>query len=226
LTLALPRRKECPLSLLVSAGLETVALRVPAQATARALLEASGLPIAAPSANRSGRVSPTKAEHVAADMGSDIDLILDGGATVCGIESTVIGFQCDAPILLRSGVISREEIEEVAGPLTIPSTPAISSPGQMASHYAPETALRLNATRIEPEEALLAFGAAPEHAGTVRNLSPYGDLREAAANLFAMLRELDGSGATRIAVMPIPGIGLGDAINDRLRRAAAPRDNE
>jgi L-threonylcarbamoyladenylate synthase len=223
LTLVLPRRSDCKLSLLVSAGLDTVALRVPAHPTAMRLIEAAGRPIAAPSANASGRVSPTTADHVAEELGDRIDLILDGGPTPLGIESTVIGFERDKAVLLRAGAVTREAIETVAGSLaTAPST-AVRSPGQLASHYAPHAALRLNVSHVGANEALLAFGAhIPAGAKRVLNLSRSGDLSEAAANLFAMLRDLD-TDADAIAVMPIPHDGLGEAINDRLMRAAAPR---
>ncbi len=225
LTLVLPRKTNCPLSLLVSAGLDTVALRVPSHPIAQQILAQSGIPIAAPSANRSGHVSPTTAEHVTDDLGDRVELILDGGPTPGGIESTVVGFEQNKPVLLRPGAIAREDIERVAGPLGTPAESTISSPGQLASHYAPCAPLRLNARTVEPEETLLAFGSdVPDGAAEVRNLSPSGDLKEAAANLFAMLRELDATGARRIAVMAIPEHGLGEAINDRLRRAAAPRE--
>lgn len=224
LTLALPRKSDCPLSLLVSAGLDTIALRVPSHPIAQHMLVESGIPIAAPSANRSGHVSPTTAQHVADDLGNRVELILDGGPTPGGIESTVIGFEHGKPVLLRVGATAREDIERVAGPLGTPTEDEISSPGQLASHYAPRASLRLNARNVESEEALLAFGSdVPYGAAMVLNLSPSGDLKEAAANLFAMLRELDANGARGIAVMAIPEHGLGEAINDRLRRAAAPR---
>ncbi len=222
LTLVVPRRADCPLSLLVSAGLETVALRVPSHPVARALLAEAQRPIAAPSANPSGRVSATSAQHVAADLGEKVDVILDGGPTPLGLESTVIGFDGEAPVLLRSGSIPREDIEAVAGPLQHAAGGKVRSPGQLASHYAPQTKLRLNVSSVSEDEALLAFG--PPVAGkpkALRNLSPRSDLREAAANLFAMLRELDAVGARAIAVMPVPEMGLGEAINDRLKRAAA-----
>ena len=226
LTLVLPRKGECPLSLLVSAGLDTVALRAPADPVAQQLLEAAGIPIAAPSANRSGHVSATTAAHVAQDFGGRIDLILDGGPTPLGIESTVIGFEEANAVLLRSGAISRQDLVRIAGELQAPPRGRISSPGQIASHYAPRATLRLNATSAEPDEMLLAFGSdVPQGAAMVRNLSPAGDLAEAAANFFAMLRELDARRGSCIAVMPIPDRGLGEAINDRLRRAAAPRES-
>jgi L-threonylcarbamoyladenylate synthase len=218
LTLVLPRATDTPLSLLVSAGLDTVALRVPDHPVARALLGEADRPIAAPSANPSGSVSPTSAAHVAEGLGQRIDFILDGGTTPLGLESTVIGFDGQRPLLLRPGAIAREEIEAVVGPLAAPGD-AIRSPGQLASHYAPRAALRLDAQAPEPDEVLLGFGDAP---GATLNLSTRGDLKEAAANLFAMLRALDGT-ASRIAVSPIPRHGLGEAINDRLARAAAPR---
>ena len=218
LTLVLPRRDDSEIALLVSAGLDTVALRVPAHPVAEALLCAAGRPLAAPSANISGAVSATTAAHVEEGLGEKVDAILDGGAAPLGIESTVIGFDGARAVLLRPGAIAREEIEALVGPLGAPGD-TIQSPGQLASHYAPRAALRLNAPRAEPGEALLGFGEAP---GATLNLSPRGDLKEAAANLFAMLRQLD-SRAERIAVSPIPVTGLGEAINDRLRRAAAPR---
>jgi L-threonylcarbamoyladenylate synthase len=223
LTLVLPRKPDCPLSLLVSAGLDTVALRVPAHPVAQQILADCKRPIAAPSANRSGHVSPTTAAHVAGDLGARVQLVLDGGATPHGIESTVIGFDGEHAVLLRPGVIAREDIEAIAGPLIAPQPGQIAAPGQLASHYAPRSSLRLYASDLQRGEALLAFGAHVLDAAVVRNLSPSGDLTEAAANLFSMLRELDTCSATRIAVMPIPEQGLGEAINDRLRRAAAPR---
>lgn len=218
LTLVLPRRPGTSLSELVSAGLETVALRIPAHPIAVALLREAKLPIAAPSANLSGRISATTAAHVAAGLGREVDLILDGGAAPLGLESTVIGFDQDAPVLLRPGAIARATIEAVTGALA-DADGAIRSPGQMESHYAPHAALRLDARSKEAGEVLLGFGPSAE---AMLNLSPTGDLVEAASNLFAMLHELDRQ-ASRIAVAPIPQTGLGEAINDRLRRAAAPR---
>jgi L-threonylcarbamoyladenylate synthase len=218
LTLVLPRRADASVSLLVSAGLDSVALRVPSHPVAAALLRAVGRPLAAPSANASGRITATSAVHVAAELGARADLILDGGATPLGLESTVIGFAGEKAVLLRPGAIAREEIEAVSGPLaTADST--IRSPGQMESHYAPQARLRLNAAWAESGEALLGFGAV---ADAWLNLSPRGDLKEAAANLFSMLRDMDEQVAA-IAVSPIPATGLGEAINDRLRRAAVPR---
>ena len=218
LTLVLPRRKDSPLSLLVSAGLDSVALRAPSHPAAIAFLKAAGVPVAGPSANRSGQVTATNAQHVADSLGDKVDFILDAGSATLGIESTVIGFDGDRPLLLRPGAIPREEIEDLIGPLGAPGN-LIQSPGQLASHYAPRASLRLNAGEIESGEVLLGFGDAP---GAKLNLSPRGELREAAANLFAMLRELDKT-AAHIAVSPIPDTGIGEAINDRLRRAAAPR---
>jgi L-threonylcarbamoyladenylate synthase len=222
LTLVLPRRKDSPLSLLVSAGLDTVALRAPSHPAALALLKETGRPVAGPSANRSGQVTATTAAHVADGLGGKLDFILDGGSADLGIESTVIGFDGatseSRPLLLRPGAIPRGDIEDMIGPLGAPGS-LIRAPGQLASHYAPRAALRLNASEIESGEVLLGFG---DVAGAKLNLSPRGDLREAAANLFAMLRALDKS-ASHIAVSPIPFTGIGEAINDRLQRAAAPR---
>jgi len=220
LTLVLPRQADCPLSLLVSAGLDTVALRVPSHPIARALIAAAGIPVAAPSANVSGHVSPTTAAHVAEEFGDRVDFILDGGPTTIGIESTVIGFEGDKPVLLRPGGVARDAIERVIGPLATPSDTKIQSPGQLESHYAPRAKLRLDAHDAQPGEMLLGFG--PQVSGAALNLSPTGDLNEAAANLFAMLRALDKT-SDAIAVMAIPNEGLGEAINDRLMRAAAPR---
>jgi L-threonylcarbamoyladenylate synthase len=227
LTLVLPRSEGCPLSLLVSAGGDTVGLRAPAHPAAQALLTATGLPIAAPSANPAGQVSPTTADHVAAGLGDRIDLIVDGGPCPIGLESTVLDLTCAPPRLLRPGGITREQLEAVIGPLAAPdvtSDTQLRSPGQLASHYAPVRPLRLDATAVAPDEALLAFGpCAPEGAAMTLNLSARGDLEEAAANLFAMLRALDRGEYRAIAVMPIPAHGLGEAIRDRLLRAAAPR---
>ena len=224
LTLVLPRHAKCRLSELVSAGLENVALRVPAHPLARQLLESSGLPIAAPSANASGRTSATTAQHVEMSLGPAVDLIIDGGAAPLGLESTVIGFEDGVPVLLRSGAITRADIEAVIGSVGKYSGHAIQSPGRLASHYAPHAPIRLNADTVGPNEVLLAFGrAVPGGAARTLNLSATGDLKEAAANFFAMLHMLDASGLP-IAVMSIPQDGLGAAINDRLVRAAAPRD--
>lgn len=225
LTLVLPRRTPCPLALAVSAGLPTAAIRAPAHPIARALLDAAGVPVAAPSANRAGRISPTNAADAADELIGRVDLILDGGPCPLGVESTVIGFDQNGPILLRPGAVVRQDIERVLGPLQEAGGGAIQAPGMMASHYAPRARLRLSAGTVECEEALLAFGPdAPTGGRAVCNLSESGDLREAAANLFSMLRRLDMSGVETIAVMPIPDHDLGEAINDRLARAAAPRD--
>lgn len=221
LTLVLPRRSPSPLSLLVSAGLDTVALRVPSHPVTRALLEEARVPIAAPSANRSGRISPTSAEAVIEELQGRVDAILDGGACALGLESTVIGFRGESAVLLRKGAIAREAIERITGQLALPETGTIHAPGMMESHYAPKTPLRLNAADVQPGEALLAFGAVvPQGARVICNLSLKSDLKEAASNLFAMLRSLDKAGASMISVMPIPDEGLGEAINDRLRRAS------
>ena len=223
LSLVLPLRPGSGIADLVTAGLDTIALRVPDHPVAQALLAAAKLPIAAPSANRSGRISPTQASHVAAELGEVPAVILDGGPCSLGLESTVVSVVGEAPILLRLGTVPREAIEVVLG-AKLPQAKedaAIASPGQLERHYAPNTPLRLGATEIRPGEALLAFGpGAPQGASTIVNLSPTGDVAEAAANLFAALRELDACGASAIAVMPIPNHGLGEAINDRLQRAA------
>jgi L-threonylcarbamoyladenylate synthase len=227
LTLVLPRAKNSPIALLATAGLDTAAIRAPAHPMAQALIRAAGRPIAAPSANRSGAVSPTRAEHVAESLGDRVKLILDGGPCEVGLESTVLDLTTSPPTLLRPGGATREAIEAVIGPVAmshaIPSGDAArKSPGQIDSHYAPARPVRLNATSVAGDEALLAFGPRPPvGARQVLNLSVSGDLTEAAANLFAHLRALDEPANARIAVMPIPQTGLGLAINDRLRRAAA-----
>jgi L-threonylcarbamoyladenylate synthase len=225
LTLVLPRRPDCTVALLASAGLDSLAVRVPGHAVAHALLAACGRPIAAPSANASGKISPTTAEHVAGSLGMKVAMILDGGRCPIGIESTVLDLTGPTPALLRPGGVTAEELSDAIGPLaaaTAADRDAPKSPGTLASHYAPELPLRLDTRDVQPREALLAFGACPiTGAAAVENLSPSGDLVEAAANLFAMLRALDGPGLAGIAVMPIPDRGLGRAINDRLRRAAA-----
>ncbi len=209
------------ISELVTAGLDTLAIRVPAHPIAHRLLAAAGVPIAAPSANLSGRVSPTCARHVEEDLGPRVDLILDGGAAHAGLESAIVAF-APAPTLLRPGGQPREDIEALLGlKLQDFREAGVRSPGQLASHYAPRATLRLDAERACPGEILLGFGpGAPDNA---LNLSRSGDLREAAANLFAYLRALDAQGPAQIAVMRIPSTGLGEAINDRLRRASAPR---
>jgi L-threonylcarbamoyladenylate synthase len=222
LTLVVPRAKDCGVSWLATAGLETIALRVPAHAMAQNILAAFGGPVAAPSANRSGFVSSTSAQHVAESFGDAVELIIDGGRTVLGLESTIVGLTEAQPTLLRPGAIAREDIEAVVGPLGVAHDHADAphSPGRLKRHYATVTPLRLNASSVEADEVLLAFGSAVGGAGRTLNLSPSGDLREAAANLFAMLRALDACGARGIAVMPVPKTGLGEAINDRLQRAA------
>jgi L-threonylcarbamoyladenylate synthase len=233
LTLVLPKVRDCAVADLATAGLDTIALRVPAHPLARGILRAFGGAVVAPSANLSGHVSPTSAAHVKSDLAGRIDLIIDGGAVAVGVESTIVG--CfDTPMLLRPGGVPREEIEAVLGkPLArLPQdlgneTAQPLAPGMLASHYAPRTPVRLEAQRVEQGEGLLAFGSDPvpgiELATAVMNLSARGDLAEAAANLFGYLRALDAEGARTIAVMPVPAHGLGDAINDRLRRAAIGR---
>jgi L-threonylcarbamoyladenylate synthase len=234
LTLVLPKAKDCMVADLATAGLDSIAIRVPNHPVAREILRAFGGPVVAPSANLSGHVSPTSAAHVQSDLAGRIDLIVDGGAVAVGVESTIVG--CfDAPVLLRPGGLPRAEIERVLGCLLVqpPEDPEGHSsqplaPGMLASHYAPRTRVRLNADHVEAAEALLAFGsdaiAGVDAARAVMNLSERGDLTEAAANLFGYLRALDGKGARAIAVMPVPRHGLGEAINDRLRRAAVARD--
>lgn len=219
LTFVLPRRADARLSSLVSAGLDTVALRVPDQAIAGALLARSGLAIAAPSANPSGAVSPTTAAHVAASFSGGIACIVDGGSCRIGLESTVIDLTGPAPVLLRPGGVPGEDIAgRLGAPVHAPHKGAIKSPGMLSGHYATNARLRLNAAAAKANEVLLGFGGgAPDSA---LNLSAAGDLIEAAANLFAYLRRLDAPGVAAIAVMPIPETGLGRAINDRLRRAA------
>lgn len=230
LTLVLPAAEDCPVSLLARAGLDTVALRVPVHPVARALLAAAGLPVAAPSANRSGHVSPTTAAHVLDDLAGQIDAVLDGGPCPIGVESTVLDLSGTRPTLLRPGGVTVEAIEAVIGPIALAGRSdgsAPKSPGRLESHYAPSLPLRLDALDVAPDEALLAFGPAPPPAPLAINLSREGDLTEAAARLYAALRSLDAEarkrGLTRIAVMPIPPRGLGLAIADRLHRAAAPR---
>jgi L-threonylcarbamoyladenylate synthase len=234
LTLVLPKTPSCAVADLATAGLETVAIRLPAHPVARDILRAFGGPVVAPSANISGHVSPTTAAHVQSDLAGRIDLIVDGGPVAVGVESTIVG--CfDAPMLLRPGGVPRAEIERVLGrALTQAPTDAESdsgqplAPGMLASHYAPRAKVRLNAQRLEPGEALLAFGLGAisgiDAGSIVMNLSERGDLDEAAANLFGHLRALDSKDVGTIAVMPIPHEGLGEAINDRLRRAAVGRE--
>jgi L-threonylcarbamoyladenylate synthase len=228
LTLVMRARPGSGISELATAGLDTIAVRVPSHPIALALLSASGLPIAAPSANISGHVSPTLAAHVAADLGDKVSLILDGGPCRYGLESTIVDASEEKLVLLRAGAVTAGEIEAASGRklarLSHDAGERPSAPGQLESHYAPRALLRLDAQRAEPGEALLAFGPRPaQHDGPMFNLSTAGDLLEAAANLFAALRELDRPDVTAIAVMAIPETGLGEAINDRLRRGAAPR---
>uniref|UniRef100_Q07ID0 Threonylcarbamoyl-AMP synthase n=1 Tax=Rhodopseudomonas palustris (strain BisA53) TaxID=316055 RepID=Q07ID0_RHOP5 len=231
LTLVVQKAAGCPVAELATAGLDTIAIRIPAHAVARAILRGLGRPVVAPSANRSGHVSPTTAAHVRGDLDGRIDLIVDGGPVTVGVESTIVG--CFAkPVLLRPGGLPRQAIEAVLGePLASPGEAAGAkplAPGMLASHYAPRSRVRLDATRVEPGEALLAFGSplpqGADLAATVLNLSARGDLTEAAANLFGHLRALDGASPRGIAVMPVPHEGLGEAINDRLARAAVPRE--
>jgi L-threonylcarbamoyladenylate synthase len=235
LTLVLKRRAECPVAELATAGLDSIAVRVPNHPVARDILAALGRPIVAPSANQSGHVSPTTAAHVLKDLGGRIDLIVDGGPAAVGVESTIVA-SLDHPLLLRPGGVPRSDIKRVLGmepavaPAGAPDSGAPPAPGMLASHYAPKARLRLDAVRVEAGEALLAFGPhippGAEHAVRMLNLSPAGDLVEAAANLFSDLRTLDAAEVATIAVMPIPHEGLGEAINDRLARAAAARDGQ
>jgi len=233
LTLVVPKADACPVADLATAGLDTVAIRIPAHPVAQAILRAFGGAVVAPSANISGHVSPTLACHVESDLSGRIDLIVDGGPVEVGVESTIVG--CfEAPMLLRPGGLPRERIEAVLGePLARPPADLESdesqplAPGMLASHYAPRANVRLKADHVAPGEALLAFGPeippGIEAAAAVMNLSPTGDLDEAAANLFGYLRELDARAPRAIAVMEVPEEGLGEAINDRLRRAAVAR---
>ena len=234
LTLVLPRRPGCPVALLAGAGLDTLAVRVPAHPVAAALLRAAGRPVAAPSANRSGRVSPTTVAHVLEGLGGRIAAIIDSGPCVVGVESTVLDLIGAQPVLLRPGGVPAEAIAAISGPIGRPIPReaddigrGLRAPGMMASHYAPGLPVRLNATTVGGAEALLAFGPALPGAGLTFNLSETADLTEAAARLFAGLRRLDEEGARSglagIAAMPVPQDGLGLAINDRLERAAAPR---
>jgi L-threonylcarbamoyladenylate synthase len=233
LSLVLRRRDDCAVALLASAGLDTLALRVPAHAVALDLLRAVAVPVAAPSANRSGHVSPTTAEHVLAELDGRIDAVLDGGASPVGVESTVLDVTGERPALLRPGGTTREAIELLVGPVADASAPgaetgrgkgALRSPGLLVAHYSPRLPVRLDAVAVARDEALLAFGEPLPGAGLTFNMSEAGDLTEAAARLFAGLRSLDAEGTrqglVRIAAMPVPETGLGRAIGDRLRRAA------
>jgi L-threonylcarbamoyladenylate synthase len=238
LTLVLPRRPDCPVAELATAGLDTIAVRVPSDPVAHGILRAFGGVVAAPSANRSGHVSPTTAAHVLADLRGRIDLIVDAGPTPVGLESTIVAC-VGKPTLLRPGALPRSAIEQALACGEVPLKVGLAapdfadvdaapvSPGQLPSHYAPRARLRLNAVHVNPGEALLAFGpkklAGADAAVLALNLSPAGDLIEAAAALFSHLRALDACGAATIAVMPVPRAGLGEAINDRIERAAAPR---
>ncbi len=227
LTLVLPRKKNAPVSLLVSAGMDTLAVRVPSHLVAQKLLRAVGLPIAAPSANVSGKLSPTTPVHVAESLGNKVDFILAGGKAQIGLESTVLNLTSSVPTILRPGVggITQEQLEKLVGKVDVAHGDDASkplSPGMLASHYAPNLPLRLNAESVGDGEALLSFGHDFRIKGGAKrlNLSEQGDLNEAAANLFAMLRQLDKPDYKGIAVMPIPTTGLGVAINDRLKRAS------
>lgn len=230
LTLVLPLSPHSPIHPLATAGLDSVGVRVP-KGFASELIRAFGRPLAAPSANTSGKISPTSARHVAEDLGEKLSLILDGGAAPVGVESTIIRVEGERVRLLRPGGIAAEEIEALLG-LTVERqdgpAPAIEAPGMLASHYAPGASVRLNATHAETGEALIRFAGQPvsdcEEAEAIFDLSPSGDLAEAAANLFSLLKVADATGVERIAVASIPDHGLGEAINDRLMRAAAPRD--
>jgi L-threonylcarbamoyladenylate synthase len=237
LTLVVPKPPDCEVAELATAGLQSIALRVPDHPVAHAILAEFGKPVVAPSANRSGHVSPTTAAHVLTDLRGRVDLIIDAGPTPVGVESTIVACLARRPVLLRPGGLPRAQIEAALGQALLeaaPEGPAVIedgvapiAPGQLASHYAPRAGLRLDADRVQPGEALLAFGPVlpPGAAEAVRvlNLSERGDLIEAAANLFSHLRALDAPGVSMIAVMPVPPQGLGEAINDRLRRGQAPR---
>jgi L-threonylcarbamoyladenylate synthase len=234
LTLVLPRRVTSGIDLLAGAGLDTLAVRVPGAAPARAFLAACGVPVAAPSANRSGGVSPTSAAHVMTDLAGRIDAVLDTGPAAVGLESTVLDLTGPRPVLLRPGGVPVEKLVALCGPIGSGITPSqaearsgLRSPGLLVSHYAPSLALRLNATALGAGEALLAFGGELPGAALAWQLSQTGDLTEAASNLFSGLRWLDAQGSAAglsgIAAMAIPKTGLGAAINDRLQRAAAPK---
>lgn len=224
LTLVLPRTPGAALSDIVTAGLDTVGIRIPAHAQARALIAAVGKPLAAPSANPSGKLSPTTAQQVRDGFGGRVP-VLDGGPCEAGVESTILAVTGERVVQLRAGALAREDVELKLGrPIEIAAEgSAVTAPGMLASHYAPNAHMRLNATQPRSGEAFLAFGNEPAFAGPMLNLSATGDLREAARNLFAMLHALDAHGLADIAVAPVPLTGLGEAINDRLARAAAPR---
>ena len=224
LSLVVPRAENCPVALLASAGLDSIAIRVPAHPVALALLKAADVPVVAPSANPSGKISPTTADHVRRHLGNKVAMVLDGGRCKVGVESTIVGFLDDGPMLLRHGGIPREEIERVLGhPVQVLShAERPHAPGQLLSHYAPHADLRLHAEAPRDGETYLGFG--PLHDHGPYNLSASGDLVEAAASLFDLLHQIDATGVARIAVAPIPNHGLGEALNDRLMRAAAPRE--
>ena len=223
LSLVVPRSTGCPVSLLASSGLDSIAIRVPAHPVALALLEAAGRPVVAPSANPSGRISPTTAEHVRRHLKDKVAVVLDGGRCRVGVESSVVSLLADGPRLIRHGGVPRTDIERCLGHAILVETHAARphAPGQLLSHYAPHAELRLNAEAPREGEAYLGFG--PLHARGPWTLSASGDLVEAAANLFRLLHEIDATGISSIAVAPVPHHGLGEAINDRLQRAAAPR---
>ena len=234
LTIVVPRRADCPVSELALAGLDSIALRIPSAPEALALLKAAGKPVAAPSANRSGRVSPTTPEHVLEDLDGLIDAVVMGQSAEVGVESTIVSCLVHPPVMLRPGGLAREAIEaelgcRLADPVASDGDQAAPlAPGMLLSHYAPRAKVRLNVHSIEEGEAALLFGSASmpgiEQSVATLNLSPSGDLAEAAAALFGALRMLDASGSFSIAVAPVPSHGLGEAINDRLHRAAAPRN--
>jgi L-threonylcarbamoyladenylate synthase len=224
LSIVVPRAPGCPVSLLASAGLDSIALRVPAHPMALDLLKAAERPVVAPSANPSGRISPTSPDHVRRHLKDKVAMVLDGGRCRVGVESSVVSFLEDGPKLIRHGGLPRGEIEKALGHAIAVETHAARphAPGQLTSHYAPHAELRLNAENPRQGEAYLGFG--PLHAHGPWSLSQSGDLVEAAANLFRLLHEIDATGVARIAVAPVPHHGLGEAINDRLLRAAAPRE--
>ena len=222
LTLILNRKRDCPISWLTTAGLSTVALRVSDHPIANELIKLTGRPIAAPSANKSGRISPTRAEDVINEFQNELEIILDGGDCRVGLESTVLDVSGANPAILRPGYITQIDIQNNFGPIILASkTAKITAPGMLESHYAPNCKVRLNAACIQTGEVFLGFGK--NSISGSKNLSETAELNEAAANLFRMLRDLDQNNITGIAVAPIPEHGLGIAINDRLKRAAAPR---
>jgi L-threonylcarbamoyladenylate synthase len=226
LTIVVPRTEKCPVSLLASAGLSSIAIRVPSHPIALALIRQANRPIVAPSANPSGSISPTLASHVVSGLGDKVAMVLDGGATNIGIESTVVKCMAGAPVLLRPGGVKKADVEAVLGKkllIEAMKQGRPDAPGQLEQHYAPRAKVILDVIWPRFDVGLLAFGPnVPRHPGPVLNLSSRGDLQEAAANLFRMMHELDETGVQTIAVMPIPNEGLGEAINDRLARAAAP----